>query len=266
MSGSPSQTANTLRFLYVWLPITTICDTRVPPTAPAAPRARWILLRLGLPEREGEDVVLSCECEVHRPRRTAVPAGPTGDRQHRRLRLLRLECDDALHGDAAAGLPDCGDDAVRVGLLRILLGDPGEGAHARVVPDDRIAAPHLVGGGELLVDDELVALRENGGIGAGYGDETRIGGAVVDVERVVRNRSRGACRRGSGCMDGPADDHRCADGDDRCPACLLLHGGLLVGVLTLRAMTPVHAEAHIRARPDLAAQDARVIVGDQIHP
>src|SRR6202163_3045832 len=31
ISGKPSQTATTLRFLYVWVPITTICDTCDPP-------------------------------------------------------------------------------------------------------------------------------------------------------------------------------------------------------------------------------------------
>src|ERR1700680_462956 len=31
INGKPSQTATTLRFLYVWVPITTICDTCDPP-------------------------------------------------------------------------------------------------------------------------------------------------------------------------------------------------------------------------------------------
>jgi hypothetical protein len=84
------------------------------------------------------------------------------------------------------------------------------------VADDRVTALGPVRGGELIVDDQLIALGEDLGIGARCRDEARVGGAVVDVEGVVPERSGsvgGGDRRGSGDADRAAR-RQCRAGRD----------------------------------------------------
>src|ERR1700735_2146045 len=108
-------------------------------------------------QSDRKDLELLGEGDTNCARRAGEVAGSAGNRQHSLLGLLRLEANDPLDSEAAT-LPHGGDDAVRQRLLRVLLRNSGQGAHARVVADDGVAAIDLVRGGELIVDDQLVAL------------------------------------------------------------------------------------------------------------
>src|ERR1700728_4335794 len=126
----------------------------------------------------------------------------------------------------AAPLEDHGDDAVRDRLVGVLLRDPGERADAGVQPDDRVSALDQVRGGDLIVDYQLVALRDLGGVGSRRVYGARVGAAVVDVEPVVLESfgGGGGTGRGSGGHAGrSARYERCACGDDRCLSAWLVH-------------------------------------------
>ena len=171
---------------------------------------RWqatLVRRMPLPwslfERDSQDLEVLGEGDCDRARRASKAAGSAGDRQHSRLGLLCLEAECALDGQAAVVEHD-GDGAVCQGLLRVRLGDPGERAHAGVVADDRVAAADLVGGGDLIVDDQLIALGEDRGVGARGRDEPGVGGAVVNVEGVIGKRRGGAGGSGSRLWQQPS--------------------------------------------------------------
>ena len=129
--------------------------------------ARWMPLRTKerghLLEPDGEDLEVLGERDTGGARRAIEAAGSAGDREHGWFGLLRPEGDGSLDGQAAA-VPHGGDDAVRQRLVCVLLGDlvlgdPGQDAHAGVVADDRVAAVDLAGDSELVIDDQLVALQ-----------------------------------------------------------------------------------------------------------
>ena len=94
----------------------------------------------------------------------------------------------------AAALNDGRDDTVSQCLLSELLRDPGQGADTGVVTKNRIATAMLVRGGELIVDDQLITLRESGSGGAWRGDETWIRCRVVDVKPEVPLNGAGVIR------------------------------------------------------------------------
>jgi len=174
--------------------------------------------RLAEPERQ--DLVVPGEADVDGAGCAGVPAGAAGDRQRGGQRLLAVEAEDALDGQAAAA-DYGGDHAAGVRLPGVALGQPGQRADAGVVADDREALAGQFREGQLVVDDELVALGEAAAAGAGDRDEARVRAAVVDVERedrqgagVWRRRAAGGRRGGPG---RAGRNRECRAADDRCP-------------------------------------------------
>src|ERR1700722_1654537 len=126
------------------------------------PRPSWPTA-YGSLQREGQDLVRLGEGAPQLAGLAVELARSAGDGQRGRLRLARPEMDGALNCQAAA--PDRHrDDAVRARLLRVLFRCPGHRSEALVAAGDRVAVPGTGRSGDLIIEDQLVALRELGRI------------------------------------------------------------------------------------------------------